>query len=411
MSQYSFYNIGFFGGENFGDELLCRSVINRLREVYLKSNIYVMTLDTEISRKNTAAEVEYIKGGWPGVDYYLNLGQHLHAVINSSVTLIGGGGLIADHYDWTCLPRHCIDVLWSILLGRRYVFVGLGVYKVRRWWLRRLAKFVCLNAITVYCRDADSAERIRKLTGREDIKVGPDLANMARGLLSHKSGQKNYALINIREKPAIEEQKVTELCRELLKNVDMLVLFSSERADTTYYNRLMANWDSEMQTATKVIEPQNLDEGIRWIQQARFVAAIRLHVNVVAVHAGKKLLTITYEEKVKQFIDILGDKSLVCSLEEVGADQARRLLASKPPDRSAKLAEFEKQAKEQFDKTIEMGLVPGRYKTGRRFIAAVYLAILLSIGFFWCLAYLMKRKVLVRLFRFVRKNTVADFSQ
>lgn len=93
VNRMNFYNIGFFGGPNLGDELLCKCVADRLRETYPESTICVMTRNAKVSKRYTGAEVEYVKGYWPGPEYFLNLRQHLRAVANSSVVVIGGGGL------------------------------------------------------------------------------------------------------------------------------------------------------------------------------------------------------------------------------------------------------------------------------------------------------------------------------
>jgi polysaccharide pyruvyl transferase WcaK-like protein len=396
MPRQSFYSIGLFGGGNFGDELLSRCVTNRLRETYPDGIIYMMTQNPQGSEKYTGAKAKYVKGHWPEPEYYLHLWQHLCAVAKSRVVVISGGGLLADYYSWTSIPLHCIDLLWAILMGQRYVYVGVGVRNIRRRWLRQLARFVCIHAVALYCRDAESAAIVRELTGRDDIKTGPDLANMERNKFKNKFEEQNYALVNLREYPRIDKEKVIALCNELLKKVKILVLFPSEIGDIDYCERIVTWLGPAQQAATKIAKSNSLNEAIQWIQEAKFIVAERLHVNICAAHAAKRLLTVNYEGKVERFIDALEDKPLTCSLKDVGAEQAKKLLEIEPKDWFKKLTEMEKQAKELFDETVKRGLSSASYTFKERFSAAVYLAILLVIGALWASAVLVKRAIFGR---------------
>jgi hypothetical protein len=174
------------------------------------------------------------------------------------------------------------------------------------------------------------------------------------------------------------------------------MLLSAQKADTDYYKRLVGDWDVEEQAATRIVEPKSLSESIEWIQAARFVAAERLHVNILAVRTGRRLLSINYEDKVKQFIDMLGGEPLVCSLEELGAQQAQRLLASGIPRWSVSPGELEAWVKRIFDETIRGGLAGCSCRLWVRFVAGGYLFALMGFGVLCSAAVLLKRAVFGR---------------
>jgi len=392
----NFYSVGYFGAPNLGDELLCKCVVNRLREAHAANTVYIMTRSAEVSRRYTGLDGKYVEGYWPEPEYFQNLCGHLRAVSDSSLVVIGGGGLIADYYSWSSIPRYCIDALWAILAGRRYVFVGLGVREVSRWWLRQVARFVCTHAGALYCRDKGSAERLKELTRCNHIRTGPDLAYLAKIHAYEGSVDRDYALINVRERPPIDREKLSEFCRELLQGVGGLVLLSAEKPDTDYYKRVVDDWDAREQAATRIVEPKSLNESIEWIQAAKFVAAERLHVNILAVRTGRRLLSINYEDKVKQFIDMLSGEPLVCSLEELGAQQAKRLLASGIPRWSVSPGELEAWAKRIFDEIIRGGLAEHSCGLWVRFIAGAYLFALMGFGVLYSAAVLVKRAVFGR---------------
>ena len=396
MSRKSFYIVGYFGAPNLGDELLCRSVVERLRRTYSDSTICVVSQSAEVSKKYTGIEAEYIVGCWPDAEYYRSFGRHIRAVTKSSLVVIGGGGLISDHYSWAGIPQYCIEALLAILIGRPYVFVGLGVKEVRRRCLRKLASFVCRYAVVIYCRDQDSSEQLQKLTGRRDIRVAPDLANMECRDLWSEWEEKDYTLVNVRERPHIDENKLTEFCRKILESTRKLVLLVAEKPDANYYRKVVENWTADEQTATKIVNPSTLNEAIRWIGEAKFVAAERMHANLIAVHCGKRLMTINYESKVEQFFHMLNSDGLMCRLEDIGAGSACALLKLDSPEISAKLHELEENATKEFDSVIKAGLSFCSYKFWQRFFAGLYFIILLAFGVVFSLAVLVKRVVFSR---------------
>ena len=387
----TFYSIGFFGIPNIGDELLSAMVVEALEYEHPGCTMYLMTRSARVSADYTGLHCNYVEGYAPDINYLLNLPSHLRAVSRSDLILIGGGGLIADHYSWASVIRYFVDVCWGILLSRPYVFVGVGVVGIRRRWLRPFVRFICRHARAVYCRDDKSAERFAVLGGRTDVMVGPDLGNLAVERSIKPCETRAYALVNFREKPPIEDHRIDEFCRTLLEHTGEIVLLAAEQPDVDYYRRVVARWPTEEQTATHIVDPASLVEAIDWIRQARVVAAARLHVNVLAAHAQRPLLTLDYEEKVGKFMSTLGAGYLSCSLDQIDAEQARRLMVLDRPNWTECLRGLAETARRSFSDTIRSGLTGTRYTLSTKVAALFHLLFALSLSMCWGMLVTVKR--------------------
>ena len=376
----TFYSIGFFGAPNFGDELLCSTLAGFLKETRNPAKVYVMTRSAEATAGYTGLEVEYVEGWAPGPEYIWHLGQHLRAVRRSDLTLVGGGGLISDHYTWQGAVCYFTDICWGLLMGRKHVFVGLGVVRLRRGWLKPLVRFVCRTASSTYVRDEQSAIRFRELAPAALVEVGPDLASLA-SLPAELAGDEEspYALVNFREKPPIDEAGLRSLIETLVDRVGRVVLLPAEPSDLPYFRQVAEGLSASSRERVEIAEMGTLKSAIGLIDGARVVVAERLHVNVVAAQRQKPLLVMEYEDKVSAYMASVGEGYLSCSLQEVGSNQAESLLELVSPDWSASLARLREQARAVLDQTVEAGLSGHRPGLGVRVMAAMHLMWLLPL--------------------------------
>ena len=375
----SFYSIGFFGAPNFGDELLCSTVVGFLQETRSPTDLFVMTRSAKATAGYTGLEVEYVEGWAPGPEYIRHLRKHLHAS-RSDLTLIGGGGLISDHYTWQGAICYFTDVCWGILMGRRHAFIGLGVVGLRRWWLKPLVRFVCRQASSTYVRDEQSAARFHQLAPKAKVEVGPDLASLASlpPQIPHDE-ESPYALVNFREKPPINEAGLRSLIETLVARIGRVVLLPAEPSDLSYYHHIVEQLPPSISEAVEIAEMGTLDSSIGLIDAAQVVVAERLHVNVVAAQRQKPLLVMEYEDKVGAYMQSVGTGYLSCSLQDISSAHAESLLQLERPDWSNNLAGLRQQARDVLDRTLESALAAPRPGLGARAMAALHLMWLLPL--------------------------------
>jgi len=393
MRRKTFFSIGFFGFPNLGDELLCLRVTRRIRKLYPLSKLYIMTRNSLVSRDYAGVQANFVEGFWPSPKYFANFPRHVKAVADSDLIVIGGGGLISDKYDRHAFLRHCIDPLIGVLLNKPYVFVGLGVTELKKRLPVSLASYMVTWAAEVYCRDSQSSDRLRRIARRDDIVLGPDLAFLS-SLPTCVSGVRDYALINIREDPPVEVQRLITVCGEMLKHVSRLVFLATERADVAYFRRILTGFPEDISSKIEIAHPDNLSDTIQIVVSSKFVVACRLHVNILTVMSNKPLLAICYEDKVKQFVSQIPDGVIICNPEEVDEKCVKHVAEFGEVNHDQHVEQLCQKAQQEFDNVIFKGLYGRKYSAGTRIEAFIWLAYFMSYGVIYTILAKIKRSLL-----------------
>lgn len=369
--------MGFFGVPNIGDELLC-TVETRWLLRHGFTRVWVHTRSAKVSRNYSELPGPFAEGFFPGPEHLSNLGKHIRSVRDSRFVWVGGGGLLGDRYSWASVPRYAFPCVLAILLNRPYSLVGIGALPIRRWWLRPLAKLICRDARVAICRDLTSAERVGQLGERTDIRVAPDLGHLVSDLpmFQGRALPGDYAVVNLRSDPAVPLAQVQVLCEEIGKVVGTVVLLSAEAADSLYYRQVVSTLPKQLRARIRVEEPPSLSAAVELVAQAKYVAAVRLHVNLLALHAGRPLLSILYEGKVRRLHETMGDRALCCELDGVSRPLVRALLTRKSLPCSADLQRQGKRADVSLRAAI-LGRSLQRYSTWSRVSAVFWLAAML----------------------------------
>lgn len=351
-----FYSIGFFGTPNIGDELLCQAVADAIQQAWPGSRHLVLTADRTVSRRYIDTESVYVQGFAPQPEYLASFIDHWRAVRASDLVLVGGGGLVADGYSWASLLRYAIDAALATATGRRFVLVGVGAVPIRRPWLVPVARFLCREAAACFCRDAESAALVADYGRRDDVVVAPDLGHLLGARLEPAPGDGLYALVNVREFPPIDAAAVASLCEALVERVGDVRMLPAEPGESRYLERILGSVSPAARSRMRIVEPGSLAEAIDAVRHARVVVAERLHVNLIAAHLERRIVTITYEGKVDRLMRGLGAGHLAVDIGSVGPDLAERALELSPPDRAEVLRGRAETARSAFRRTVEAGL-------------------------------------------------------
>lgn len=428
MSIYArrFYNIGFYGVPNVGDELLCATVSRRLRQSYPGSRLCIISRDPRITAAYANVRAETVRSFFPMPAWFRDLPRRVREIVRSDLVIVGGGGLLADSSRGH-IPRYTIDLCCAVMLNRPYVFIGLGAGPIRRPWVRPLARFAFKHAAWTWCRDAFSLRHAKTLSpsASDRMEAGPDAAHIdlpqRRKLETRKPKLETptpYALVNLRANPPLNPTDVREMCQVLLRRVGSLVMLGAEPDDPMFYEDLLASWPEQMRSACTIVMPHTLDEVFDAVRSAEVVAAERLHVNIIAAHLGARLLSIEYEPKVEQLAAMLegeasrmcfstppaeggageseaeeGDgEALRCSWREVGAEPARRLIQTARPIPARRLERLADDAAQCFDRAIARGLASdGAFRRRTRLHAACLVGIWWGAGVLFAAAVVLKR--------------------
>jgi polysaccharide pyruvyl transferase WcaK-like protein len=235
---------GFFGAPNFGDELLCRSLL----EAYPSSRGFaVATRDPQVTRHTARgiASVRAVRGLFPSVGFFANLPLRMLALRRADHLLIGGGGLLQDTFSPVTLQRSAFDAAWAIRSKIPYSVVGIELGSIYRLESQQRARFVLQNARSVWCLDPQSLSAARALIGSAPTPAHefPDLAHslLAREALRPRSSDgEAHCVVNPTQTPARFPAEFDALIQALCRKFKRVTLAAAQPGEERAWLKLLS---------------------------------------------------------------------------------------------------------------------------------------------------------------------------
>ena len=285
---------GYFGGGNFGDELLLDALTYLIATVDADHKIAVV-YHNKVSlpyKKYTLIHPPEFNKHWLKTSfwYYIN---HLKS---ADVIIIGGGQLLQDRISWNFISGQCLLAALGKLWGKKVIFFGVGADTLRLRESKKLIKPVLDTADHIVTRDNDSRVVLKKYSKRQ-IMVGADLSlnyNFSESYQQHGS----LILVNIRSYN-LPHEKIPILASFLNRNFTKkeIVLLATE-TDDVVLNKLKKLLDSSKFKAISIFKSNNKRAYFKLLKNAELVISMRFHFILLAAYFGKKVISLSYDQKV-----------------------------------------------------------------------------------------------------------------
>lgn len=309
---------GAYGRGNAGDDIILDAIVRQLRSFDPDLPISVMTKAPAF----TALQVNVRPV------YTFRTGQVRREMRRAKLFISGGGSLIQDATS----TRSLLFYLWSIRtarrLGCRVMMYGCGIGPVRGRWNRSLTgKILNRSVDLVTLRDPDSAQELRSLgVLQPEIQVTADPALLqevrregleefwqAAGL---EKGRQ-YAMFVLRPWNAVHKKlhAIAAAAEYVSRSYGMTPAFfcMSPEKDGEITRQLAA-----LVQAPGVFLPAQEDGAkiCALMSRMSLVVSMRLHALIFASGQGIPVVGISYDPKVRSYLDYLGQENSV-SLDEL----------------------------------------------------------------------------------------------
>jgi polysaccharide pyruvyl transferase WcaK-like protein len=350
MNNYNCLLIGNYGNFNVGDELLLKASVNEtVSQLGHNCTFFIPTRDITF----TKIYHDDLNGLLAPIDINNPVGL-FRAFAKSRIILIGGGGIWSAY---TGFFAHLIPIVGLIgrLCGKELHFKSIGLYstasRIDRWLVNLSILFA--NSCTV--RDNESYQQMWKMN-KTKVKVVEDLSIPY--LIDHQSSkqstrnipavpehdrinaakQKGKTIIGISLKPTKDDRINEEIKGAFADAIDKLISAHSERIQIVFFP--FAKTPSKIEDDLKLIEgitdmlskKDNQDtiitvshtDPIAWYYTIKdFIdvfVGMRYHSIILAHLAGKPLLCLPYENKVREFLKGKnGNRISVLELNEINS--------------------------------------------------------------------------------------------
>jgi polysaccharide pyruvyl transferase WcaK-like protein len=158
--------IGYYGGGNYGDELLLEVLANRLKS----NNVQ----DVFITYQDPALYTTYHHDfGYP----LIKMGDKpklLRTIIKNKNIIIGGGGLWGLDVNPNILLLSLLLFISKWLLGKKVYLLGVGYYGSTSWYGRVSAWLAGKSATYIVARDPETYANFKKINRR--VSLDTDIA-------------------------------------------------------------------------------------------------------------------------------------------------------------------------------------------------------------------------------------------
>lgn len=306
--------VGYYGGGNFGDELLLEVLQKQLVSRKVKSATFLYTQPSAYSRYHRNFGYQRVESS----------GLPL-AIIKSRSVVVGGGGLWGLDVNASILLLSIMLFLGRLILRKRIYLIGVGYYNSTNKLGRISAWFAAKAAIFVIARDSETRENFVAAGAR--TYVDEDIAFLIRDMdlseyeASAQSLQKELCVgprttyITLRHFRT--DTGFDELVKSSIQNhphqrfiVSLLQPASQYPAGDTLLRELSATLPN-VKYLNADVNPLTL---VRFFQtNARSLSFItpQFHALVVALICGIPFVPIAYDNKVRQLLETHNVKHII----------------------------------------------------------------------------------------------------
>lgn len=332
---------GNYGGVNVGDECILRAFIQRIKVLFPREELVVMSYNPEqTSRVFGVRSVLLLPFGlrsfFRGISQW-NVFQTLKAYTSCKVFILGGGGLFTDE-NFFAVFLWAFHVFVAFLFRKPVYFYGQSIGPLNtfftRFILKRLFRFISFFSV----RDRESKELLRVLGVQGHVDVAPDpifsltsdqsILKDAFQNISFQYGLKNKSYVVVVLRPWIK--KVSNFENIMARIVDHLYLKNGlkfifvpfqifREDDRSTLNKVFTHIKNKKSVQFFVFSPHSSDyyKLFSLFQHAHFIIGMRLHSLMLSSLFSVPYIPLMYSSKVKSFVDTTPMKNFGIPLEKL----------------------------------------------------------------------------------------------
>jgi len=295
--------MGYYGYGNSGDDALLCAILKDLKEAVPTFSPVVFSYNPE----DTAAE-----HGVTAVNRF-NVLKMKKAMKHAKVFIAGGGSLIQDITS----TKSLIYYLYCIKLAKKYglkvMLYANGIGPVIKEKNKRTVKEILDLADVITLRDSDSFELLKNLgVTKPQISVTSDPV-FSLSTCDEDGAKRILEKLGVDGKYiAVSARSLTKGVEDFAKNFAEMMDYISEKTGCTPVFVPM-QYEKDKRISQKIIENMKhravfvdlkttIAETMGIISNAESVVAVRLHMLIFGAVAGKPVLGVNYDPKVKSFM-------------------------------------------------------------------------------------------------------------
>ena len=332
--------LGFYGGGNYGDELLLEVIASYLSTRSIQNIKFIY-------RSPAIFPVLHRDFGYaliPGKSIY----RIMHAVIVSRVLIVGGGGFWGRDVNINTLLMSTLLLVGRIFRKKVYL-LGVGYYSSTNYFGHVCAYIAALGSSKIIARDSETFHNFKKFS--RNVSLGADVAmsinekiyspyksdaeKLGQDLGLSKKRNEKTILIGFRRFHETEKFRYENAVREVVAaNLDkhiILAIFEPMDIDAENYSFILKLQAQYKKSDIRILEgshnPLVIYSLIMEYAKQLIIISPQFHVVLTALLSKAAIYPIYYDNKVRQLLLAWNIKNAV-SFREVEPKSMNRFIVS-----------------------------------------------------------------------------------
>ena len=316
---------GYYGFNNSGDDAILKAIVKDIRDIDLKTNIYVLSKDPKSTRETYDVQA---------VDRF-KFKEVIRTMKNTDLFISGGGSLLQDVTSTRSLFYYLLLMKLGKLMKKPVMVYANGIgpieKKINRFLTRKILNKVDLitlrdenskdyikelgvenknievTADPVFTLDPAPIERIKEIFTYESIPTDKQFIG-----ISIRKWEKSNDLINIMVKTInyiIEKYKV---------NVILIPMHYPEDLDISLEVKEKVSFSS----CYVIKEKYKVEEVMGIIKELEIIVAMRLHSLIYAATQKIPMVGLSYDPKVDGILKSI-EMDYICNVEDLSYDDLK----------------------------------------------------------------------------------------
>lgn len=341
---------GLFGGDNFGDELFSKVIVERINETDSFAQPAVFTESEELTRLNVdgfdAITSFPIPNGGLGTWY-----EAFGAYRRADGLLFGGGGLFNEVFLRAGIPGKGIVLATARLFNLPYVLHGIEIGFVGSSLNKYITAWSLRHARRVIVRNQGSIDRARTLAG-----VTPELGvDINHGWLQRKmsppstrpAGEPRRLVVNMAHSLALEDATVTGIMEDRKREGYRVVFIANNQSE---YDKVAARFTG---LADEIVLAPTVASTTEVLQGGDAFLTERFHFTMAALHANRPTTVIVSSSKVRELLEYVGQAGATLEIVRPGGEVREIIAVNGSPEQAAAVARWAERSDAQLGGVID----------------------------------------------------------
>lgn len=321
---------GWFGAENFGDDLLMRLTATRVEARYPNAQISIVGANPSVIRKEYGYEAAE-----PHEKY------RIRGFLDDARVIIYCGGLLFDDpladtagelefmFDpWIEPTGQASVALLAASHGVRPVLLGIGAGPLSNDATQKAVRLIAMANALFLPRDIHTEELLLAAgVPAENIRVKADLVFDAKTFVDDASSalpevlcERAYFVVSLRRwhlNPCSFEQEIALAVSRIFDETGLPAVFVPfDKDDAAIHRRVWEQMSGEAKEHAVVFEKRP-DEGqlLALMKGSSFALAMRLHCSILHHILGKPAVGLNYNDKIGAHFELVGQRDMLCDLD------------------------------------------------------------------------------------------------